>query len=706
MGDSIERRLRQAAWRRTLGALVFAGLSGLPVAAGAWEVRIDGPQSENDEARALALDPRGFVFAGGGIEAAGDRWLVVKLAPGDGREIWRASPSGTLPFPWAEQLNDLAVDADGDAVAVGAMRQDESDFAIVKLRGTDGAERWRVVLDEPALGSRESGTRVAIDAAGDVIAAGYAELGPPTGTVWSIVKLRGSDGELLWSRQVAGTGGGFGYVHDLGLTGGGDVVAVGMTTNAGTASDLTAVKLGGADGGLVWRTDIDGNGSQLLDYAEGLAIDAAGHVYAAGRLADSYASAVASRFAVVKLASGDGSLLWRGDLCCGADRGAARAIALTDDGGVIVGGESRRQHLDSAFTVARFDAATGGRDWLVVLAGPTGYGRVNAVAADARGDVWAAGQIETTAAGKSDALLVKIHPCGVDEPCNELDFSYDAEVVEERRTDGSSTAEDDYDEFLALVMGDENAPVVAGPIYENHPEVGAEEPHLDFAVARVSESGRNYGGPDPFVPACDDGADNDADGATDLEDGGCSDADDLFEQPGSTAVRTIGGRRMLAKDRFGNPRARKLSLDSRDATVFVPAAGGASDPTLHGAVLELVNPTTGERSFAALPAAGWSGLGEPAGAAGYRYRDSSREAGPCRSVELRAARLRASCGGRRISFSLDEPSQGRLGGRLHLAGGDRLCMEFGGAVQSDVSTVAGGTGLFRADDAPAPADCP
>jgi hypothetical protein len=690
-----------------VAAVVAAFHAAIPAAG--WEVEIDGSQSEDDEARVLALDERGYILAGGDIEELGNRWLVVKLAPGDGSELWRAMPSGPLPFPFNERLLDLAVDADGDAIAAGHMQEGgggiEEDFAVVKIRGTDGQELWRFVFDDPSAGSREYANAVAVDANGDVIAAGVVETGDITGydSVWLVTKLRGSDGVLLWTRQVDGSGSGYDRPHDVAVTANGDVIAVGGTTNGASGPDVTVVKLAASDGSVLWRADPSGSTTNASEYVERVVLDASGNVYAAGRMSTSGWSRVTG----INLANADGALVWRAELCCGvSDTGAALSVALTGDNGVIAGGHSKRQDLDSPFTVARFDATTGSIDWRVVLAGTTGYGRANAVAVDERGDVWAAGQMEVTSQGKTDAYLAKIHPCvEIDEPCNELEFSFNAEVVFEKRSDGSSTDDDDFDEHYALAMGDEHAPVVAGVRYGNHPEVGAEEPHVDFVVERFSESGRKYGGPNPFVPACADGADNDGDGLIDTAaDSGCDDADDLFEQAGTPVVHMVGGRRLIAKDRYGNTKARKLSLQSQDGALPLPTPGGASDPSLHGAVLELVNPATGERSFAALPAQGWSGRGNPAGADGYVFRGSSAW-GPCRAVQLRPGVLKASCRGQSIAFSLDEPNQGELSGRLHLAGGDRICTQFGGSVVSDVSRSDGGTGVFYAENAPPPSAC-
>jgi hypothetical protein len=167
----------------------------------------------------------------------------------------------------------------------------------------------------------------------------------------------------------------------------------------------------------------------------------------------------------------------------------------------------------------------------------------------------------------------------------------------------------------------------------------------------------------------------------------------------------LSGRAVLMRDRDGVPAARTLSTQSTDKTIVPPAPGSASDPTTSGAVLNVINPITGELATFELPASGWEGIGEPAGSNGYRYSDRDEQHGPCRQVDLKAGSLKASCKGAQIAFSLDEPAQGEIGLELR-SGHTAYCMDFGGTIRKDVPAVDGGKGMFKAQLAPTPAACP
>lgn len=159
-----------------------------------------------------------------------------------------------------------------------------------------------------------------------------------------------------------------------------------------------------------------------------------------------------------------------------------------------------------------------------------------------------------------------------------------------------------------------------------------------------------------------------------------------------------GGRTLRMSDRSGR---RRLAVTSADPGMVVPSPSDPAAPSAGGAVLEIVNPTTGERDAFTLPAANWKGLGNPAGSKGYRYADSAGAAGPCKTVVIQnGKRLRARCQGAGIDFSLDEAAQGGLGVKLTIGNGDRYCMAFGGIISKDEP------GTFKAADAPAPAACP
>src|SRR5262249_51677657 len=82
----------------------------------------------------------------------------------------------------------------------------------------------------------------------------------------------------------------------------------------------------------------------------------------------------------------------------------------------------------------------------------------------------------------------------------------------------------------------------------------------------------------------------------------------------------LSGKRLLLKD-AASPKFRRLLVMSTDPRTPPAQPGSPADPTVGGATLEVRNPTTEETAVMGLPAARWSGLGSPAGSAGYSYAD-------------------------------------------------------------------------------------
>jgi hypothetical protein len=163
----------------------------------------------------------------------------------------------------------------------------------------------------------------------------------------------------------------------------------------------------------------------------------------------------------------------------------------------------------------------------------------------------------------------------------------------------------------------------------------------------------------------------------------------------------LAGRRLVLRDDASNASRRRLRMTSRDPSVWTPSPGGLGDPLLHGAVLRLANPDSGESSEIRLAASGWRGLGNPAGSRGYAFRDAT-----CPSVTVRSGVLSVSCRGSALGISLDETSQGAIAASLRLGHFSPLCAEFGGRVSRDRSNAEGrGRGIFSAANAPTPAEC-
>ena len=179
--------------------------------------------------------------------------------------------------------------------------------------------------------------------------------------------------------------------------------------------------------------------------------------------------------------------------------------------------------------------------------------------------------------------------------------------------------------------------------------------------------------------------------------------------PGTRACaldEPISGKKIQLQDKDGKPGKRKFKADSRDSGISAPAIAGEADPTVEGALLQLINPISGEEQKIVLPASGWSGKGGPPGSKGYLYRDSKLERGPCKKVLVQSGRILIICKGDGLELTLDEPQQEAFAVGLTLGNSVTYCMRFGGSVISDVPAQAGKTGKFIAKDAATPVSCP
>src|SRR5262249_24245121 len=153
------------------------------------------------------------------------------------------------------------------------------DFFVIKLRGSDGTELWRQTINGTA-NDADFVAALVVDAAGDVLAAG-STINTGTGPDFTVVKLRGSDGAVLWQQAIAGPGHGDDRAWALAVDGAGNAVATGYVASTAVPSDIAVVKFSGADGGVLWQRFLDG-GAKTSDEGLAVALDATGDVVVAG----------------------------------------------------------------------------------------------------------------------------------------------------------------------------------------------------------------------------------------------------------------------------------------------------------------------------------------------------------------------------------------------------------------------------------------
>jgi hypothetical protein len=140
-----------------------------------------------------------------------------------------------------------------------------------------------------------------------------------------------------------------------------------------------------------------------------------------------------------------------------------------------------------------------------------------------------------------------------------------------------------------------------------------------------------------------------------------------------------------------------------------PVPGSVEDPTLHGAEIRFfdIDPSGAGEFVHALPAAGWSGRGNPPGSKGYTYSGAAAGDTVCKLAHIRGKKIKAIC--KSPTIPLDPPFAGINGGTMGIILGVpsgtagaaiRYCAEFGGDPKRNNDSI------FRRKNAPAPPDCP
>ena len=268
-----------------------------------------------DAAYLVGVDGSGDAIVAGVLDNEGTSRdiTVIRFEGATGNEVWRREfngDAGSSDYPW-----DLVLDASGDVIVAGGLKNDDGigihqDFFLIRLRGPDGAELWRQLIDgtmaqepfpadpnEPGTRDFDTARRVAIDASGDVIVGGiiydldvYAQ--------FTLHKFEGTTGAEVWRQELNGTGytppdpnsaspgdGLHDIPHAIALDGSGDVIATGEFSNAVTFKDVAVVKLAGDDGSVIWQTSLDGNLSEN-DRAISVEVDETGDLEVVGVFSD------------------------------------------------------------------------------------------------------------------------------------------------------------------------------------------------------------------------------------------------------------------------------------------------------------------------------------------------------------------------------------------------------------------------------------
>lgn len=377
--------------------------------------------ADHDRAFALDRDPAGRLHVGGTTRGSLYATLPNPFATGD---AFVAKYDATGAFAWGDQFgttsgeNTLGIAADGAGNTFATGNTQGSLFA-TSLGGSDVFLRKYDATGGVAW-SRQFGTTFSdqsndatADAGGNVYVAG--RFGASGFTTDAFLAKYSAAGTQLWLRQFGTTSDD--HANAVKVDAAGNVIVAGRT-----GGNLAASPLGGGDaylrkydanGNVVWTRQL---GSSLSDDINGLDIDAAGNIFAAGTT-DGVINGVSGeqdRQAFVLKYHTNGDFSWVRQLDHdGEDFGAD--VSVDDLGNVLLAGTNERS-TGASFLLASFDTA-GNERWRDVFGTASIYEGFTGIVADGGDDVrfWTAGYTTgdmgrlNPGPGGEDALLMSIN---------------------------------------------------------------------------------------------------------------------------------------------------------------------------------------------------------------------------------------------------------------------------------------------------------
>lgn len=328
-----------------------------------WSKRLSGTMlGGQDEGFALALLAGDVVVAGKIQNQSTSRdFTVIRLSGTTGEEVWSSRYLPTGLSRSGDVAYAVGIDQQGDVLAAGQRgdAQDGTNLTVAKIAGDSGQERWRKELQSSQPGGTNNAMSLVFDldegntGNSSIVVAGTLE-NAGSSADFSVIKFRNSDGTELWRHVLNGDAP---SAYDAALSvaldlTSGDIVAGGTIQRAASGADFTVIKFAASDGAVVWWQEVSGDAPQSLDTATSVAVEASGHVAAAGALQN---NSTGPDFTLVELDQKDGHEHWRK-----TENGTANAqdmaltVAVDPDPSrskIAVGGWLRESTNATAFTV-------------------------------------------------------------------------------------------------------------------------------------------------------------------------------------------------------------------------------------------------------------------------------------------------------------------------------------------------------------------
>ncbi len=322
-----------------------------------WSKVFDGVQQWHDQARGITLGPDGSVWVCGNTPSSTLRAkvLVLNYAAADGtllRTIEYTSDPG-----YAEEGSSIAVDAQGNIYVGGGTNGDGSDVFVLSFN-PNGGLRWRKTWDGPAFGpySQDHLQSLQLAPDGNLVAMIDGVMNSLHAD-YVIIKYNPTNGATIWEKYWGLSGDDF--PDDMIINPAGDIFVSGTALSPQGSNRYGTIRLRGSDGQLLWENY---SGRDFHNAQRGLAIDNAGGVYVTGSVdPDGDRSNTNDNFYSVKLDDQTGVQLWShlyGANCVGCFDAPADVV-VDSTGNVFLAGSTSSAPYSGDMILFVLDSVTG-----------------------------------------------------------------------------------------------------------------------------------------------------------------------------------------------------------------------------------------------------------------------------------------------------------------------------------------------------------
>jgi len=308
-----------------------------------------------DIAYAVAVDGDGNAVVTGSSCSSrfNTDYYTARYAAADGALLWEKRYDG----PWGNHAPDVAiavlVDRKGDVLVTGYSFIDplNQDFYTAKYSGANGAPLWEKRFDG-STHNYDGPLAMAIDNGGNAIVTGFSLTSGSSSYDYYTAKYAASNGALLWEKRYNASNQ-VDVATSIATDTNDNVIVTGYSYGGSQPfphSDSYTVKYAGADGLELWGRRYGGSSESAL------AVDKSGNVITTGPVPGNQFYSLPD-FQTVKLGSADGALLWEKRFDDKSNFGGpATAVVIDSFGNVAVTGWSRNDfpNNDSDIYTAKY----------------------------------------------------------------------------------------------------------------------------------------------------------------------------------------------------------------------------------------------------------------------------------------------------------------------------------------------------------------